>query len=75
MKGTAEMADIKRYNLALTEEMYAELERVARKRHTSVVEILRRYIKLGLLVEQIDDRPGAELLIREGARERQLVLL
>lgn len=75
MKGAAEMAELKRYNLALTEDMYAELERVARKRHTSVVEILRRYIKLGLLVEQIDDRPGAELLIREGARERQLVLL
>lgn len=69
------MNDLKRYNLVLAEEMYAELEKVAHKRHTSVVEILRRYIKLGLLVEQIDERPGAELLIREGARERQIVLL
>jgi hypothetical protein len=67
--------ELKRYNLVLTEEMYAELEKVAHKRHTSMVEILRRYIKLGLLVEQIDERPGAELLIREGARERQIVLL
>lgn len=69
------MNELKRYNLVLPEEMYAELERVAQKRHTSMVEILRRYIKLGLLVEQIDERPGAELLIREGARERQIVLL
>ncbi len=69
------MNDLKRYNLVLAEEMYAELEKVAHKRHTSVVEILRRYIKLGLLVEQIDERPGAELLIREGSRERQIVLL
>ncbi|MFM8321315.1 MAG: ribbon-helix-helix protein, CopG family [Chloroflexota bacterium] len=69
------MNELKRYNLVVTEEMYAQLEQVARKRHTSVVEILRRYIKLGLIVEEIDERPGAELLIREGARERQIVFL
>jgi hypothetical protein len=69
------MSDLKRYNLVLPEELFAELERMANKRHTSVVEVLRRYIKLGLLVEQIDERPGAELLIREGERERQIVLI
>jgi hypothetical protein len=69
------MSELKRYNLALPDEMYAELEKVAHKRHTSVVEILRRYIKLGLLVETLDERPDAELLIREGMRERQIVLL
>ncbi len=69
------MNDLKRYNLVLPEEMYTELEKVARKRHTSVVEMLRRFIKLGLLVDQIDDRPEAELLIREGSRERQIVLI
>ena len=69
------MSDLKRYNLVLPEELFAELEKIAAKRHTSVVEVLRRYIKLGLLVEQIDERPGVELLIREGERERQIVLI
>jgi len=69
------MSELKRYNLVLPEELFAELERMASKRHTSVVEVLRRYIKLGLLVEQIDERPGAELLIREGEHERQIVLI
>jgi hypothetical protein len=69
------MAELKRYNLVLPEEMYTELEKVAHKRHTSVVEMLRRFIKLGLLVDQIDDRPEAELVIREGSRERQIVLI
>ncbi|MDI6695368.1 MAG: hypothetical protein QME21_10000 [Anaerolineales bacterium] len=69
------MEELKRYNLVLPGEMFTELERVARKRHTSVVEVLRRYIKLGLLVEEIDARPGSELLIREGERERQIVLI
>jgi hypothetical protein len=73
--GVIGMSDLKRYNLVLPEELFAELERMAVKRHTSVVEVLRRYIKLGLLVEQIDERPGAELLIREGERERQIVLI
>ncbi len=75
MDGVNGMSELKRYNLVLPEELFAELERTARKRHTSVVEVLRRYIKLGLLVEQIEERPGAELLIREGERERQIVLI
>jgi hypothetical protein len=69
------MAGVKRYNLVLSETLYAELEEAARKRHTSVVDMLRRYIRLGLLVEEIDANPQAELLIREGERERQIVLI
>ena len=53
------MSELKRYNLVLTDELFGELERVARKRHTSVVEVLRRYIKLGLMVEEIDEKPDA----------------
>lgn len=69
------MSELKRYNLVLTDELFGELERVARKRHTSVVEVLRRYIKLGLMVEEIDEKPDAALVIREGNNERQIVLI
>lgn len=69
------MTGVKRYNLVLSETLYAELEDAARKRNTSVVDMLRRYIRLGLLVEEIDANPHAELLIREGERERQIVLI
>ena len=69
------MADLKRYNLVLTDDLFTELERVARKRHTSVVEVLRRYIKLGLMVEEIDEKPDAALVIREDGREREIVMI
>jgi hypothetical protein len=69
------MTGMKRYNLALSDELYAELELAARRRNASMVDVLRRYIRLGLLVDQIDANPNAELLIREGDRERQIVLI
>jgi hypothetical protein len=70
-----EVAGLRRYSLVLPEELYCEVEQLARERHTSVVELLRRFIKLGLLAVQIENSPGKALLIREGDKERQLLLL
>jgi hypothetical protein len=41
----------------------------------AVVELLRRFTRLGLLATQLQERPDAALLIREGGTERQLLLL
>lgn len=73
--GKEQLDQVRRYNLALPEELFAELERVAKKRHTTVVEILRRFVKLGLLAEHIEDTPGSALLIREGSTEKQIMLI
>jgi hypothetical protein len=40
-----------------------------------VVDILRGFIKLGLLVERIQRIPDAALLIREGDKEQRIILL
>jgi hypothetical protein len=66
---------LKRYNLVLPEDLFIEVQKVADNRHTTVVEMLRRFIKLGLLAIQLEEKPGAALLIREGDTERQIVLL
>jgi len=66
---------LKRYNLVLPTELFDELQQVADKRHTTVVEVLRKFIKLGLMAVQIDENPSAALLIREGKTERQIVIL
>jgi ATP-dependent Clp protease ATP-binding subunit ClpA len=66
---------VKRYNLALPEELYDAVQALADRQQTTVVELLRRFIKLGLLATEIQERPGAALIIREGGREREILLL
>lgn len=70
-----ETKDVKRYNLVLPEELFDEVQRVAQARQTSVVELIRKFIKIGLLAIQIEETPGASLLIREGDSEQRLILL
>jgi hypothetical protein len=65
----------KRYNLAIHKELFAQLKEVAEAEGITVVELLRRYIKLGLLATKIQKTPGSALVIHEGGRERQVLLL
>ncbi len=66
---------LKRYNLTLPDELFKELQQVADKRHTTVVDLLRRFIKLGLIATNLEDTPDAALIIREGDTEREVILL
>ncbi len=66
---------MKRYTLVLPKELFDEVQRVADARHTTVVDMLRRFIKLGLLSVQLEEAPDAALLIREGESEREILLL
>lgn len=65
----------KRYNLVLPEDLYDEVKKAAEEKHTTVVEILRQFIKLGLLMTQIENSPEAKILIREGDSEKELILI
>ena len=65
----------RRYSLVMPDDLFTEVERLAARQQTSVVELLRRFTRLGLLATQIQDRPGASLVIREGETEREVVLL
>ena len=65
----------RRYNLVLPETVYLEVEKVAVNRGTTVVEILRKFIKLGLLAVKIEDTDGSALLIKEGEEIKEIILL
>jgi hypothetical protein len=65
----------KRYNLVLPETVYQEVEKIAETRGTSVVEMLRKFIKLGLLAVKVEETNGSALLIREGDTIREIILL
>ena len=65
----------RRYSLVLPEDLYEEVRGLAETRHTTVVEVLRRFVRLGLLVAQVESTPDAALVIREGDTEREIILL
>ncbi len=70
-----QQTDVKRYNLALPTPLYEELKGEADRRAISVVELLRKFIKLGLVASKLEDDPESSLIIREGSerKEREIV--
>jgi hypothetical protein len=65
---------MKRYNLVIPKELYGELEKVADKRRVKVVDVLRNYIEFGLWFETTLAKPETTLVVREGDKERELIL-
>lgn len=66
---------MKRYNLALPEELFREIERIADDHGLTVVDVMRAFVKLGLLAEKIGKAEDSAILIKQGNRTRELVLL
>lgn len=61
----------KRYTFELPVEIYDQLSNTAEQNGTSVVEMLRKYIKLGLLATQ----PDTVVLLRSGDSEQPVMLV
>lgn len=57
---------MKRYNLNIPADLYEAVEAIATRRQTSVVAVLRHFIKLGLLADKIEQDDNMDLLVREG---------
>ena len=66
---------LKRYSLVLPEDLFTAIQALADQRQTTVVDLIRRFIKLGLIAAKIEDTPGAALIIRDGDTEQQIILL
>jgi hypothetical protein len=65
----------KRFNLVLSEDLLGQVETLAEEEETSVVEMFRRFIKLGLIAAQVQKDPNSALVIREGDHEREILFL
>ncbi len=66
--------ELKRYNLVLPTELYNDIKQAADKENTTVVDLLRKFIKIGLLVLETQEEPGSALIIREGDTEQQILI-
>jgi hypothetical protein len=68
-------SESKRYNMVLPNNLYEQIKQAAETRGMTVVEMLRKFIKIGLLAIELQDKPEAALIIREGNTERQLYII
>ncbi len=75
MAPEAPSREIKRYNLALSVDQYNELQLVANREGETVVDVLRRFIKLGLFVDKVNQSGHAKILIRENNVDREIMFV
>ena len=66
---------VKRYQLVLPAALYAKVQEAAEERDTTVVQLLRTFIRLGLMTLEAEKHPGGELILRVDGAEKQLVIV
>ena len=64
-----------RFNVVLTEPLYNEIHKIAEKRGSTDVEVVRQFIRLGLLLAKSEESPDMKVLLCEGDSTRELVLI
>lgn len=65
---------MKRINLSITEQQQNAIVEAAQSRGTSMVDIIRQCIRVGLLLYQAQSDPDAKVIIRQGSQEREVIL-
>lgn len=64
----------KHYNLALPVELFASIEEVVEDEQSTILAIILRFIKLGLLLHSVAKR-GGKVLIQQGEDTREIVII
>lgn len=64
-----------RYNLRLPAYVYEELGKIARERGTTRLELIQKFIKLGLLVLQAEEQPDSGFYFRNSGQLERVVIL
>lgn len=59
----------------MEEDLFEKVQAVADEEQTTVVEIFRKFTKFGLIALEVQKKPDAALIIREGDTEREIIFL
>lgn len=65
---------MKRYNMVIPTELYNEVEVLANSKQIAVIELLRNFIKLGLLLNKLNDE-GAEIIVRQNETDKHILII
>lgn len=68
-------APAKRFNLYLPDEVYEELKQVAEKNKTTPLDLIKSFIRAGLLIADYQSKPDAGIYFREPGGELEKVKL
>ncbi len=75
-QGDTKGGSYKRYNLVLPAPVYEEIKTIAEQRQITIMELMRKFIKLGFIASAAEEAPGTELILREeGKTDKKLVLV
>lgn len=64
----------KRYNLVLPEELFDAVQQMAHEKDTTVVDLIRKFLRLGLVIADVEKSDLATIYVREGDQERKIHL-
>jgi predicted DNA-binding protein len=67
--------NIRRYSLILPDAIYKQLDDIADEKGTTMAELIRRFVALGLMAMKMENDPDSELLLRTGEKTRAIILL
>ena len=65
----------KRYNLVLPTEVYEKVKQIAEEEDTSVLELMKKFIKLGLLAVEVEKDEDSELILRGKEGDKKLMTM
>jgi hypothetical protein len=66
---------MKRYPLVLPEAVYDRLQAIADREGTTFVDVVRRFLKMGLVLDAELQSPDAKLVIRSGGEEQVVKII
>lgn len=69
------MSNTHRYNLVLELKVHDELQGIATSKGITFAELIRKYIRLGLIVSALEDESGSKLIIRTDDTEKEIILI
>jgi hypothetical protein len=64
-----------RYNVVLPQGLFDLMQEEADKHGVTVAHFLRQSIKLGLIIDEANNNPNKEIIIREGDKEHSILII
>lgn len=64
----------KRFNLNIPEDLFFQLEHIAKKNSVTTTELIRSFIKLGLIYCNVKDQNG-KMFIEEASGDRRELII
>ncbi|MEW5873098.1 MAG: hypothetical protein AB1894_27815 [Chloroflexota bacterium] len=62
-----------RFNLTLPTKVVGELENIAEEYEVSVTDVMRAFLRIGLMVAKTQKDQNKAILVREGEREAEII--